>query len=448
MVRPNVLIADDREDIHGALHLLFKGKGWASQSVFRPQDVLSLVQTSHFDLILLDLNFTRDTTSGREGLDVLASLKKLEPSLPVVVMTAFASVDLAVKTLNHGARDFIEKPWDNLRLISVIENQLALAKALNQAENLAQIQMEDTELVGSSPSMQNVIHLVSQIAPSDVNVLVTGEHGTGKGVIAKLIHQRSNRFHKPMVTVNIGAVAESLFESELFGHVKGAFTDARDSRKGRIEIAEEGTLFLDEIGNLSLTSQAKLLRVIETGEYEVVGSSKTQRSDVRLVSATNLPLFEAVSEGKFREDLLFRLNTIEIKLPALRERGEDILELSNHFLRRYCLRFSRPTLSLSSQAEKSLRTHPWPGNVRELDHVMQRAVLVCTGKNISTEDLGLESKKNRNFTDLNLDRMEGEFIGQALVRTGNNIKEAANLLGISRGSLYRRMEKHGIKVGE
>jgi len=450
-----ILIADDREDIHKALALLFKSRGWRATSAHRPEQVLDLLGRARFDLLLLDLNYTRDTTSGREGLDVLARVTADDPSLPVVVMTAFGSVDLAVETLRRGARDFIEKPWDNQRLVSVIENQLALRSALSGAERLADENRllraeEDVDMIARSPVMDRVVEMIERVGPTDANVLITGEHGAGKGLVARLLHARSKRASRPLITVNIGAIADNLFESELFGHVKGAFTDARQTRRGRFQLADGGALFLDEIGNLTLAAQAKLLRVIETGEYEPVGASRTERSDARIIAATNADLYTAAREGSFREDLLFRLNAIEIRLPPLRERGEDILLLAHRFLARWGKRHGRPDLTLTAEAERALRAHRWPGNVRELDHAVQRGVLMARDQTVTAADLGLVRGEvaGPRFEEMTLDEAEAALIRAALRRTDGNIKEAARQLGLSRGALYRRLEKHEIRHAE
>src|SRR6188474_2556750 len=340
---PRILIADDQADVLAALSLLLKGERYQISSASSPEGVLKSIDTHEFDVVLIDLNYARDTTSGSEGLDLLSRIRAADPTIPVVVMTAWGSVDLAVEAMRRGARDFTQKPWDNARLLAVLRTQVELAEALRrgrrlEAENMALRDESSNELpqvVAESPAMKSVLNLVERIGPADANVLITGENGAGKEVITRLLHSISSRRTKPLISLNAGALAEGVFESELFGHVRGAFTDAKSDRVGRFELADGGTLFLDEIGNVPLNLQAKLLRVIETGEFERVGSSKSRRADVRMISATNADLNEEVAAGRFRQDLLFRLNTIEIHIPPLRERREDIAPLAMHFLERH-----------------------------------------------------------------------------------------------------------------
>jgi DNA-binding NtrC family response regulator len=396
---PRILIADDQADVLAALSLLLKGERFQIQSASSPAGVLKAIDGQEFDVVLIDLNYARDTTSGSEGLDLLTKIHAVDPSLPVVVMTAWGSVDLAVEAMRRGARDFIQKPWDNARLLAVSRTQVELAEALRrgsrlEAENIAlRDSASDTDIpqiVAESPAMKAVLKLVERIGPADANVLIIGENGTGKEVITRLLHSISSRRTKPLISVNAGALAEGVFESELFGHVRGAFTDAKSDRVGRFELADGGTLFLDEIGNVPLNLQAKLLRVIETGEFERVGSSKTQKINVRLLSATNADLHAEVAQGRFRQDLLFRLNTVEIRLPPLRDRLEDIPVLAEHFLKIHRERYRRPILGFTPEAFDALRHHLWPGNVRELDHVIERAVLMSTGIIVTAFDLSLE----------------------------------------------------------
>ncbi|MGH9944007.1 MAG: sigma-54-dependent transcriptional regulator, partial [Pyrinomonadaceae bacterium] len=390
----------------------------------------------------------------QEGLDLLARVRALDATLPVVVMTAWGSVELAVEALQRGARDFVQKPWDNARLLSILRTQIELARALRRGEQLeAENQLLRDEgatarplLIAESGTMRPVLELVAHVGPSDANVLITGENGTGKEVIARTLHTLNSRAAKPMVTVNAGALSEGVFESELFGHVKGAFTDARSDRVGRFELADGGTLFLDEIANVPLNLQPKLLRVLETGEFERVGSSQTRRADVRLLSATNADLNVEVAAGRFRQDLLFRLNTVEIHLPPLRERPEDVRPLSEHFLRLYSKRYRKDLRQFDSAAAAALGEYHWPGNVRELDHVVQRAVLLARDTElVRGPDLGLQparEKSEKRLEEMGLEEVERLLIQKALKRFGGNVSQAAEALGLSRSALYRRMQKY------
>jgi DNA-binding NtrC family response regulator len=447
---PQILVADDQPDIREALRLLLKAEGYAIATAASPAAVLAAVQRTDFDAVLLDLNYARDTTTGREGLELVSELQALDATLPTVVMTAWGSVEKAVEAMRRGARDFIEKPWDNPRLLATLRTQVELGRALRRSRRLEgenRLLRKDgaPDLIAGSPSMRPVLQLMERVAPSDANVLITGEHGTGKEVVAQWIHASSPRAARSLVAVNLGGLSEHLFESEMFGHVKGAFTDARSDRIGRIELAEGGTLLLDEIGTLAPRQQAKLLRVIETGEVERVGASRSRRIDVRLLSATNADLRTEVGEGRFREDLLFRLNTIEIHLPPLRERREDIPVLAEHFLRRYAARYRKPLSGFEPEALLTLETHPWPGNVRELDHTLERAVLLAQGNSIRNADLGLRSAGSpARLEELPLEEVERMLIRKALERHGGNVSQAAKVLGLSRSALYRRLQHHGL----
>lgn len=448
---PSVLIADDQPDVLEALRLLLKGEGYQIQAVTSPAAILQTLQDKDFDVLLMDLNYTRDTTSGQEGLDLLSRIQAIDNTLPVVVMTAWGSVNLAVEAMRRGARDFIQKPWDNARLLSIVSTQVELGQALRkgqrlEAENRILRDDERPLMIAESPAMKNVLQVISRIGPSDANVLITGENGTGKGVVARAIHALSDRASKPMVTVNIGGLSEGVFESELFGHVKGAFTDAKADRVGRFELAEGGTLFLDEIANLPLSQQPKLLRVLETREFERVGSSKTRRANVRIISATNADIHEEVSAGRFRQDLLFRLNTIEIRLAPLRDRREDIPALAIHFLRQHVQRYRKNLASYSNPAMQALLRHPWPGNVRELDHTIERAVLMAQGPNVEPTDLGLVTGRevSRRLEDMSLEEVEGFLIQRTLAQCDGNVSKAAEKLGLSRSALYRRLQRFGL----
>jgi DNA-binding NtrC family response regulator len=446
-----VLIADDQADVREALRLLLKAEGYKTETVNSPNAALEAIQSGEFDVVLMDLNYQRDTTSGQEGIDLLSRVQAMDSRLPVVMMTAWGSVELAVEAMRRGARDFIQKPWDNARLLSILRTQVELYRTMRRAERL---EAENSLLraqnrpvfIAQSKAMEPLLTLISRIGPSDANVLITGEHGTGKEVVALTLHAMSSRSSRPMITVNTGGLPEGTFESELFGHVKGAFTDARSDRVGRFELADHGTLFLDEIANVPLKQQAKLLRVLETGEMERVGSSKTHKADVRVVSATNADLKIESAEGRFRSDLLFRLNTVELHIPPLRERKEDIPLLAAHFLSTYAQRYRKPVRGFDPAAMQRMLDHPWPGNVRELDHATERAVLITTSEQIQSGDLGLESERagSAKIEDMSLEEVESLLIKKALTRHSGNISHAAEALGLSRSALYRRMQKYGV----
>src|SRR5438105_2988623 len=449
--RPRILAADDQQHILEAIELLLKREGYKVDTAQSPLLVREALAGTSYDSVLIDLNYTRDTASGQEGLDLLSDIVALDSTLPVIVMTAWGNVELAVEAMRLGARDFIQKPWENERLLSIIRTQVELRRALQRAERLAAenrlLNVQGLpELIATSASMSPVLEAITRIAPSDANVLITGEHGTGKEVVARTIHALSLRKHKALIAVNTGGLAEGVFESELFGHVKGAFTDARTDRIGRFELADLGTVFLDEIGNVPPRQQAKLLRVIESGEVERVGSSRSKKIDVRMISATNSDLKAACEAGLFREDLLFRLNTVEIHLPALRDRKEDIPALASYFLAQYASRYRRQVKGLDPTALQSLLHYAWPGNVRELEHTMERAVLMCRTEQIQTADLGLVSPRGQaqNLEELSLEAVESILIRKALQRFQGNVSQAAEALGLSRGALYRRMEKYGL----
>ena len=447
-----VLIADDQSDVLEALRLLLKGEGFGIESANSPAGIMAALETSDFDVVLMDLNYTRDTTSGQEGLDLLSRIHANDASTTVVVMTAWGSVDLAVEAMRRGARDFVQKPWDNARLLAILRTQVELSNALKRGQRLEAENrlLRTTEggpaLIAESPAMQPVLQLISRVGPSDANVLITGEAGTGKEVVARTLHAVSARAARPMVTVNAGGLAEGVFESELFGHVRGAFTDAKVDRVGRFELADGGTLFLDEIANVPLNLQAKLLRALEIGEIERVGSSKTKRMDVRVISATNARLAEEVGAGRFREDLLFRLNTVEIHLPALRERREDISALAAHFLGVHARRYRKDLRAFDQPAMQALLDNPWQGNVRELNHVVERAVLLAQDSVIRNVDLALRSAPQGapRLDDMSLEEVEAFLIKKALSRYNGNVSHAANGLGLSRSALYRRLQRYGL----
>jgi DNA-binding NtrC family response regulator len=448
-IAPRILAADDQQDILEAIELLLKPQGYKADVVRSPVLAREALASESYDAVLIDLNYTRDTTSGQEGLDLLSEIVGIDSTLPVIVMTAWGNVELAVEAMRRGARDFIQKPWENERLLSILRTQVELHRALQEsarlaAENRLLNAQGRPEFIATSPAMSSVLETMVRIAPSEANVLVTGEHGTGKEVVARTVHALSLRASRPFVAVNTGGLAEGLFESELFGHVKGAFTDARTDRIGRFELANGGTVFLDEIGNVPLRQQSKLLRVIESGELERVGSSRSMRVDVRIISATNADLQAASHAGQFREDLLFRLNTVELHLPALRERREDIPVLAMHFLSQYASRYRRQIVSFDAAAMQTLIHYAWPGNVRELEHTIERAVLMCRCEQILPADLGLQRPASQNLEELSLEAVESILIRKALQRFQGNVSQAAEALGLSRGALYRRMEKYGL----
>ena len=451
-----VLIADDQPEILKALSFICSTEGYQTVTVNSPAAVLAKLGKEDFDVVLIDMNYRQDVATGQEGLDLLKQIREIDSSIPVVVMTAYASIQLAVEAVRLGAKDFLQKPWENERLLSILRTQFALRDALRgkerlEAENsaLRSSQVPSAGLVGFvSAAMQQVREMVEQVAPTDANVMIAGENGTGKGVVARMLHQSSLRSVQPLITVNMGGLPEGVFESEMFGHVKGAFTDARADRAGRFELADNGTLFLDEIANLTATQQAKLLRVLETGEFERVGSSKTRRADVRILTATNADLQKEIEAGKFREDLFFRLNTIQIHLPPLRERVEDIPILAGEFLRELMQRYRKQIHGFHPDALTAMKTYAWPGNVRELRHVMERAVLLTRSDLIQAPDLGIRGApaKAPQLEEMNLEAAELLLINRALARHNGNALLAAKDLGLSRSAFYRRLQKFGISV--
>jgi len=445
-----ILIADDQRDVLEALRILLKGEGHQTESVTSVTGIFNALQQRDYALLMMDLNYTRDTTSGQEGLEVIPKIQQLDSTLPIVVMTAWATIDLAVEAMKRGARDFVPKPWDNERLLTIVRTQIELAGALRKGRKLEAANKllggNVPNLIAEAPSMRPVIEMISRVAPSDANVLITGENGTGKSLVAQALHALSPRASHSMITVNMGGLSETLFESELFGHVKGAFTDAKTDRAGRFELADESSLFMDEIANIPLNQQAKLLRVIEAGEFERVGSSKTLHANVRIISATNANLADEVAAGRFRQDLLFRLNTIEIALPPLRDRREDIIPLASHFLRQHAQRYRKELAGFDEPARERLLQHSFPGNVRELDHVVERAVLMTQDRHLKAADLGLTSGggESRSLEEMSLEEVEAFLIKKALARNDGNARKAAEALGLSRSAFYRRLQQYGL----
>ena len=446
-----VLAADDQADILEALAMLLKGGEFVLETARSPQEARKAIETRDFDVVLIDLNYARDTTSGQEGLDLLTRIQEVDPTLPVVVMTAWASVNVAVEAMRRGARDFLQKPWENQRVLTVLRTQADLARALRrgqrlEAENRALRGEGTPDLIAKAPAMRPVLEMIARVGPSDANVLLTGESGAGKGTIARALHAASARAPRPLTSVNAGGLSEGVFESELFGHVKGAFTDAKADRVGRFELADGGTLFLDEIANVPLGLQAKLLRVVETGEFERVGSSRTRKVDVRIISATNADLRAEVAAGRFRHDLLFRLNTIEIAIPPLRERPEDIAPLAEHFLAAHARRYRKPLAGFDAAAVDALSRHAWPGNVRELDHAVERAVLMAQGEKVGAGDLALRSEGGgaARLEEMSLEEVEALLVKKALARYEGNVSRAAEALGLSRSAMYRRLQRFNL----
>ncbi len=446
-----LLVADDDTAILDTLRLLLRGEGYQVETVTSPGGVLAAVESRDFDAVLMDMIYTMDSTGGIDGLDLLSRIQTLDSTLPVLVMTAWGSIEGAVEAMRRGARDYIEKPWDNNRLLHQLRTQIALGAALRkgqrlESENLTLRRDGAPELIASSPAMQPVLKLMKRVGPADANALILGEHGTGKEVVARWLHAASGRASRPMVTVNLGGLADGVFESEMFGHTKGAFTDAKADRMGRFELADGGTLFLDEVANLSMGQQAKLLRVLQTGELERVGSAKTRRVDVRVLCATNADLHTEVAAGRFREDLLFRINTIEIKLPPLRDRREDIPALAAYFLKLHAARYRKPVTTFEPAALQALIAYTWPGNVRELAHAVERAALLAEGDKVRVGDLALRAPdaSSGRMEDLSLEEVEKVLIQKAVARFQGNVTAAAKALGLSRSALYRRLQHHGL----
>jgi DNA-binding NtrC family response regulator len=446
-----ILVADDQADIVEALRLLLADEGFEVVAARSPAEALERLEAAEFDAAILDLNYTRDTTSGQEGLDLMERIKALDPTLPVLVVTAWSSVAGAVEAMRRGARDYIEKPWDDERLLATVRTQVDLRRALRRNQRLqeahARLQEGAPAFIGESAAIRGIRQTIDRVAASDAAVLVTGEHGTGKEVVASWVHARSARRSRPLVTMNAGGLAEGLAESELFGHVKGAFTDARFDRLGCFELADEGTLFLDEIANMPVRLQAKLLRVLETGEVQRVGSSRLRYVNVRVLSATNADLGAEVAGGRFREDLLYRLNTVVIHLPPLRERTDDVEPLARHFLERYAARYRKPLAAFDDEARAALAAHAWPGNVRELAHSVERAVLMAdpAATRVGARDLGLPAGGGRPADAVSLEEAERVFIEKVLARHGGDVRLAAQQLGMSRSALYRRLQQYGVR---
>jgi len=447
-----ILVADDQQDILSSTRMLFKGEGIDCSTANSPAQALKLLRESDYDLVLLDVNYSLDTTSGQEGLNLISDIREFNTEVSLVVMTAWASVEIAVHTMKIGANDFITKPWDNERLLNIANNLCELSRSKRATKRLKGenelLKRRDTrEIVADSPIMREILDIIKQVAPSDANILLTGENGTGKSLFAEQIHDRSLRRSASFIAVNMGGLPENLFESELFGHVKGAFTDAKEDRIGRYELADEGTLFLDEIGELSQIRQSTLLRLLETGEFERVGSSQTHKADVRIISATNSNLETPVASNQFRQDLYYRLNTVTIEIPPLRNRAEDIPALAESFLSQHSRKYKKAIDGFDSDALNLLTHHDWPGNIRELDHAIERATLLTREGNVSARSLNLSpntAQKTSNLDEMSIEEVENYLIRRALKRHDGNAYRAAQDLGLSRSAFYRRLQKHGL----
>ncbi|MET0328529.1 MAG: sigma-54 dependent transcriptional regulator [Luteimonas sp.] len=451
LTAPRILVVDDQADVREALRLLLKTAGYGMVGAAAPDEALACLRGDDFAAVLVDMNYSRDTTSGQEGLALIEAIAAQWPGLPVVAMTAWSSVELAVAAMRMGAVDFVEKPWRNARVLSVLESRIALDRSRRDVQRLsaanALLAGEGSDgFIVESPVMRRLVDDLARVADSAAALLLLGENGTGKTMIGQLVHQWSPRHAAALVKVNLGGLAPSLFEAELFGNVKGAYTDARQERAGRFELADGGTLFLDEIGNLPLEQQPKLLRAIEDGEFERLGSSRTRRVDVRIVAATNADLDADVMAGRFRQDLLYRINTFQFRVPPLRERREDIVALARYHLQTACRRYGRGEPRLATSAERALLTYAWPGNVRELAHAMERAALLAGGAQLVGDDLRLQPTASieRTLADMTLEQAEVWLLRKALRDNPGHLQRSADQLGITRQSLYRRMEKYGI----
>lgn len=453
----SVLVVDDRPDIRVSARFVLEDNQYLVVEAESPVMAKEIIQQQQIDIVLLDMNYSRDTTSGEEGLELLAWLNKIDLGIPAIAMTAWSNVELAVKAMQLGAGDFLEKPWKNQRLLQVVAQQLNVKSLQKQNQKLQQrldnSQPSKSAYQWHSPCMTELMQQIQSVANTDVAILLTGDNGTGKSQLASYIHAQSHLKDGPFIAVNMGAISESLFESEMFGHTKGAFTDAKSSRIGRFELAKNGTLFLDEIANIPLSQQAKLLRVLETGEYEALGSSKTQRASIRMISATNGNIKKQIEKELFREDLFYRINTIEFRVPSLKERTLDIVPLAKHFIALYCKKYGKLELPLDEHAAMTLKEYHWPGNIRELSHLMERAVLLCKHQTLTTSDLNIKTSHigtepaplhTTTLPMMTLESAEKQLISQALTQVEQSVPKAAKLLGLTKSSLYRRLEKYAV----
>jgi DNA-binding NtrC family response regulator len=453
-----ILIVDDNEDLLKAAKMYLK-RHFAQVDIEKnPEAIPALMNNEDYDVILLDMNFTKDVSSGSEGYYWLEKILGKDPSAVVVLITAYGDIQMAVRAIKAGATDFVLKPWENEKLLATLYSAMRLRESRDVIENLKIKNQEInqalnnrfSEIIGQSGAMQKIFTTIDRVAKTDANVLILGENGTGKEVIARAIHKNSSRQHENFVAVDLGSITETLFESELFGHKKGAFTDAKEDRAGRFELANGGTLFLDEIGNLSMPLQAKLLTVLQNRKVSRVGSNKDTPVDIRLICATNMPLYDMVKENRFRQDLLYRINTIEIEIPSLRDRFEDIPLLANHFLKHYAGKYNKTVTRISEAAMSRMHKHPWPGNIRELQHAIERAVILSNSTVLQPEDFtftpssGGKDDGQLSLDQYNLDEVEKLLIRKVLKKYNGNITQAASELGLTRSSLYRRLEKHGL----
>ncbi len=449
-----ILIVDDQQDIRLSASLVLTHHGYKCLEADSPLQALAIIEQQQIDLLLLDMNFNKDTTSGEEGLALLKQLSEMNLSLPIVVMTAWASVDIAVQAMQLGAGDFVEKPWQNNRLLSIVKHQLENAHLSQENKRFSQLQRDGENTpapLAVSDIMQQLMAQAKRVAQTDASILITGDNGTGKSMLASYIHACSSRANARFVSTNMGAIPDSLFESELFGHKRGAFTDAKEDRLGRFDLAQDGTLFLDEIGTLPGQLQSKLLRVLETGEYESLGSSRTMRTNARIITATNADLSQLISAGQFRKDLLYRLNTVQLHVPALSERVQDILPLAEHFLAQHAARYHRLGIAFTEFTKQALLEYPWPGNVRELSHCIERAVILASGDSIDVKDLALERSQAiaSNQSELmTFEDGERRVLKAALTHYRGNVVSAAEYLGLSKSAMYRRLEKLSIEPKE
>ncbi len=453
-----ILIVDDNEDLLRAARMFLKRHFLQVDVEKNPESIPNLLNNESYDVILLDMNFTKDVSSGHEGFLWLERILEIDPSAVVILITAYGDVRMAVKAIKEGATDFVLKPWENERLLATVNTACRLRKSKEKVNELrhkqkqisSDIDFKFQDVIGNSPAMIRVLQTIERVAVTDANVLILGENGTGKEVIARAIHRNSGRKDEIFINVDLGSISETLFESELFGHVKGAFTDAREDRPGRFEIASGGTLFLDEIGNLSPPLQAKLLSVLQNRTVTRVGSNKPRPIDIRLICATNLPIYDLVKENKFRQDLLYRINTIEVEIPPLRERKEDIDLLAEHFLRIYTKKYNKNIHSINEAAQKKMLKYHWPGNIRELQHAIERAVIMSNGNILNPEDFFFspssqeKSDNEIQLEEFHLEEVEKILIRKVLQKYNGNITQAANELGLTRSSLYRRLEKYGL----